>query len=552
MIYMKKSVLLFALSCLVFITYGQQVARNMVVVEVGTGTWCQYCPGAAMGCDDLLANGYQVAIVKYHSGDSYANTYSNARVSYYGVPGFPTAYFDGQNAVVGGSNTQSMFPQYSVKVNQRMAVLSSFTIDLEGTHQCLTSFTANITVNKVAANNSTNLRLHAVLTETHIPEFWQGMNEVHHVARLMVPNQNGTTLNFSGGNTQSVSLQFALDPTWVFEECELVVFLQDQTTKEIFQATKMALTEFAPEFEYDASVKSLSNLPRASCSGEFAPEVKIRNIGSETMTSVDIVYSINNGDPQIHPWTGSLDYLGQENVTLPGISFTSGDSYQVTVFTSNPNGNNDECPSNDQASVIVPQAVHTPNTVKLMLRTDSNPTETTWDVRDSEGNVLYSGGPYTSGGQMIQQTFELADEDCYTFSIYDSGGDGLVSPGFVMLYYGTNTVFYQNGTFTDAEMVEFNTADPVGVGENAFSELVRVYPNPLKDKATLLFNLEQPASVSYKVIAVTGQKVAEAENIIYEAGQHSLIIDAGNWKPGMYLYQVRIGDRLSAGKLTVK
>ena len=40
------------------------VPRNLVVVEVATGTWCQYCPGAAMGCHDLLNNGHPVAIIK--------------------------------------------------------------------------------------------------------------------------------------------------------------------------------------------------------------------------------------------------------------------------------------------------------------------------------------------------------------------------------------------------------------------------------------------------------------------------------------------------------
>ena len=36
---------------------AQAVPREMVVMEIGTGTWCTYCPGAAMGADDLLENG---------------------------------------------------------------------------------------------------------------------------------------------------------------------------------------------------------------------------------------------------------------------------------------------------------------------------------------------------------------------------------------------------------------------------------------------------------------------------------------------------------------
>jgi hypothetical protein len=106
-IYLSIAVLLVSL-----MTVAQQVPRNMVVVEIGTGTWCQYCPGAAMGADDLSANGDPVAIIENHNGDPFANTYSNTRNSYYSISGYPTAMFDGLNAVPGGSNTQTMYPYY--------------------------------------------------------------------------------------------------------------------------------------------------------------------------------------------------------------------------------------------------------------------------------------------------------------------------------------------------------------------------------------------------------------------------------------------------------
>ena len=54
------------------------IDRNLVLVEIATGTWCYYCPGAAMAADELVANGDPVAVVENHDGDSYANIYSNA------------------------------------------------------------------------------------------------------------------------------------------------------------------------------------------------------------------------------------------------------------------------------------------------------------------------------------------------------------------------------------------------------------------------------------------------------------------------------------------
>ncbi|MBU2651614.1 MAG: hypothetical protein KKA81_11815, partial [Bacteroidetes bacterium] len=82
---MKKIILLLSILVLLYSgTTAQQVERDMVIVEIGTGTWCQYCPGAAMGADELIANGHDVAIIEYHGGDDYENTASVSRLNYYG------------------------------------------------------------------------------------------------------------------------------------------------------------------------------------------------------------------------------------------------------------------------------------------------------------------------------------------------------------------------------------------------------------------------------------------------------------------------------------
>jgi len=88
---MKKSILLLIIA--VFITGLFAVPREMVIVEIATGTWCGYCPGAAMGASDLIANGHNVAIIKNHNGDPFANTYSNARNNYYSPSGYPDSIF---------------------------------------------------------------------------------------------------------------------------------------------------------------------------------------------------------------------------------------------------------------------------------------------------------------------------------------------------------------------------------------------------------------------------------------------------------------------------
>ena len=162
--------------------------RNLVLVEIGTGTGCPYCPGAAMGADDMIANNDPVAVIEYHnynSSDPFNNPESAARTAYYGITGYPTAFFDGGNAVVGGSNNQSLYPTYHPLALSRAQVVSIFTIDMNA--QMIagndTTFEVNIDATRTYNYQGNNVRLFLALTETHIPYYWQGQHEVNNTCQ---------------------------------------------------------------------------------------------------------------------------------------------------------------------------------------------------------------------------------------------------------------------------------------------------------------------------------------------------------------------------------
>ncbi len=240
-----KKLFLSALSFLFAVSLlSQQVPRDMVVLEIGTGTWCQFCPGAAMGADDLIANGCEVAVIENHNGDAFANAASNARNSYYGISGYPTAFFDGVLSYAGGSNTQSMYNNYLPLYQQRIAIPSDFTIEIYGENTGL-NYNILLVINKVAGSWS-NLKVHLALTESEIVYAWQGQNHLNFVNRLMAPDHNGTTVNFSTLNEIEIPLSFTLDASWVTAHCELVAFIQNDATKEILQGAKVALADLEP------------------------------------------------------------------------------------------------------------------------------------------------------------------------------------------------------------------------------------------------------------------------------------------------------------------
>jgi PKD repeat protein len=244
---MKKTYLLLSFLILGMYLMAQPVARNYVMLEIGTGCWCYYCPGAAMGADDLIANGDPVAVCENHNGDPFATTDSDARNSYYGITGYPTAWFDGSyDSHVGGDHTQSLYSTYKPKVDARIVMDSDLTLDIFGTNDG-DDYDITLRIQDVNSYSGTNLWLRFALTESEIDYVWQGMDEVNFVNRLMVPDHNGTDLSaYDLSSLTDIVISFTFDNTWVSDHCELVAFIQDDDTQEVLQSQKVALDDLIP------------------------------------------------------------------------------------------------------------------------------------------------------------------------------------------------------------------------------------------------------------------------------------------------------------------
>jgi hypothetical protein len=216
-----------------FVVY-QTYSRDLAILEDATGTWCTYCPGAAMGIRDLIDHGYKIAAIAYHGGDVYETPVSRSRINYYpAITGFPTMMFDGLQSHVGGYHSISMYETYKPIVEYRMSVPSPLKIAITGCGFSNFTLNATITLASLSPINNSNLVLHAALTESNIAEAWQGQTELDDVMRLMYADSVGIPVNLSD-RTESVNVAMTANPSWIRENMQLVVFVQDKVTREIF------------------------------------------------------------------------------------------------------------------------------------------------------------------------------------------------------------------------------------------------------------------------------------------------------------------------------
>lgn len=294
--------------------------RELVILEIGTGTWCQFCPGAAMGAEDLIDNGQQVGVVEYHYGDPYENSFSLARINYYGISGYPTAVFDGVEYFVGGSQTQSMYSNYLPIYNSRIGINSAFEMEIHGAMDRDDDYTVQVNITRLAPVLGDNLVLHLALTESAIPVSWYGQDHVGFVERVMAPGSDGTALALTG--EEEVELEFTINSSWVTAECELVAFIQDLDTKEIQQGIKVMVTELESQGVSDLSQQPQSTSLGINYPNPFNPSTSISYRLAQPGPVSLVVYNISG--ELVTTLVDAVQISGNHEVTFSAPELPSG------------------------------------------------------------------------------------------------------------------------------------------------------------------------------------------------------------------------------------
>ncbi|MDD5695136.1 MAG: hypothetical protein PHD61_07510, partial [Bacteroidales bacterium] len=142
--------------------------------------------------DSLILAGHKVAVINNHGGDTYENVYSSARNDYYNLSAYPTAMFDGLvDDGFGGYPCPEPYGNYGIYlpfVNDRIVVASPVVISTEFSPVGVSDYQLVVHVTKVGAIESTDLKLRVAVTESHVAQTWQCLEEVSQVNRLMVPD----------------------------------------------------------------------------------------------------------------------------------------------------------------------------------------------------------------------------------------------------------------------------------------------------------------------------------------------------------------------------
>ena len=289
-------------------------------------------------------------------------------------------------------------------------------------------------------------------------------------------------------------------------------------------------------YEIDGAIE-LDNLNLVDCATTFAPTVVVTNNGTTTLTSAVISYAIDEDTAATQSWSGFLFQNQSDTVTLPTMN-VSGGSHTLVVELLSPNGFTDENTVDNTVVSSVFTVFFETATVNLTLLTDGYGSETSWEFKDSNDTILYSGETNVYGNETTyNHTFNVPTGGCYSFTIYDSEGDGICcgwGSGSYTLTDSNSNVIATGGEFGAQESVSFTTVNTLGTENYLLDRKITLYPNPATNVLYIKVGASNSLPDTYKVYNMLGQIVLQQS--IGEL--NDLAVNTSSLSKGMYFIKI--------------
>jgi hypothetical protein len=242
-----------------------QLPQKAVVIEEGTGTWCQWCPRGAVAMDYMYSNYSKFIGIAVHNADPMALAEYDAAADF---SGYPASNVD--RVILDGTvSTQAFETYYNQRKDLIVPAAISATLAISG---------SNVTINAKATFktpiSNANFRLAVVIMENNVTGTGPGYNQknayaggangpmggyeslpatvpaaqmvYNHVGRALLGGYNGQTGSVPAavvdGTEAAYTFNYTVPATSNRPNMTAVVMLIDQNTGEIINAYATALS----------------------------------------------------------------------------------------------------------------------------------------------------------------------------------------------------------------------------------------------------------------------------------------------------------------------
>jgi hypothetical protein len=284
------------------------------------------------------------------------------------------------------------------------------------------------------------------------------------------------------------------------------------------------------------------------------PVVTIRNTGSTTLTSLDIIYGVEGlgTQPSVFHWQGNLKFMEMANVTLEEVQWIgSNGTFYATV--SAPNGGNDTYSYNNTVTTTYNAPPQYPSGIIIEFKTNSFPNENSYTLKDDQGNVILQKSTFNAN-TIYKDTVQL-NNGCYDFTLYDSDDDGLSfwansdGSGYIRFRRADNgqVIRTWNADFGAQASTQFTVGYYLNHEEVSAKESIELYPNPTSGQFTLDMVLPVEQDISLTVFDYHGKACLKQD--IKSVFDKKVQLDLSKFASGMYFVNIRTNSGVITKKL---
>lgn len=445
----------------------EPTAKN-VLVEEFTGIHCGYCPQAHVITNNMVAARPEtVSVIAIHAGSfavpvmgqepDFRTEAGNIIHDSYSISGYPCGMV---NRLVSWSEdsdpitSRNLWTAMAREEEKGQAPLNIWAKAVyEGSERLLTVEVEGYFVEEPASYS--DVKIHIAITQNNIlgPQngTTDGYEYLHqHMLRDYMTDPLGDSVAAVISDRRfKVTYSYEIPENWNDvkadpRELMPVIFVTGGQNGEVLNSKSLI-----PEYEnYEPRASYLLSDFKVPADGnsygyDFI-DLYFRNLSAETVS----LLTFDISTPSKGSVTSSLEdvevlpmHKGHLKVPCEGIcSHVDG---TLTVRLKEVNGKQVTA---DPLKLELTEVTSLPSELTVALRTDNYASDNVWTIRDSEGNEVFSFGPFEDGEVTeYKENIVLADGQIYCLEVEDSWGDGVLEPrGLVKLYDSDGNMMAQN------------------------------------------------------------------------------------------------------------
>lgn len=291
---------------------------------------------------------------------------------------------------------------------------------------------------------------------------------------------------------------------------------------------------------------------KMSCSSDNSFFAKVLNAGVTTLESFKIDIKLDGEKVDEYVWEGSLEQYESASIDFNIDVAVGNHELTLDIVEANEQGVNESVTIDAVSkSWTTVETEQDEMTLTIDVTQDKYGTQITWEIVDSDMNVIAEGGPYdnlagSSSTKLHRVNVDVPSDECLRFIIRDSQGNGICcnyGDGSYKIK-GNNTVLVDgDGAFGAEASHDLSIVKTIGVDEHNSKESYQIFPNPTKN----VINIEGNDMAQIIIYNSLGQIMKSVE-----CDAEKVTVDVNNFDEGIYFVNIINKDGgVSVNKVSV-